>query len=129
MIAAESLSFHPYAQPDKQACLEIFDSNTPKFFGIDERSEFLGFLTKQTCPYFIVEQGKTIIACGSYGIHTESNEVVLAWGMVHHNLHKKDVGSFLLKERLKIIFQEHPTMRVTIDTSQHSQSFFCPVWI
>lgn len=119
-------SFRPYITADETACLQLFDGNTPKFFGVEERPGFENFLQRQPCPFFVVEAEDLIIACGGYCRESEDkdNEIVLAWGMVRNDLHRQGVGTFLLQERLKMIFKENPDAKVIIDTSQHSQSFF-----
>jgi N-acetylglutamate synthase-like GNAT family acetyltransferase len=115
-------SFRPYTSTDEAACLKLFESNTPKFFGVKERSSFERFLKRQPCPFFVVEFEEIIIACGGYC--KEDEKIVLAWGMVRNDLHRQGVGTFLLQERLKAIFRDNPAAKVIIDTSQHSQSFF-----
>ena len=117
-------SFRPYTPDDEAACLKLFDSNTPKFFGVEERPSFENFLQRQPCPFFVVEAEALIVACGGYCREASSENIVLAWGMVRGDLHRQGVGTFLLLERLKVIFHENPAAKVIIDTSQHSQSFF-----
>ncbi len=117
-------TFRPYTPADEIACLELFDSNTPRFFGPEERPDFANFLKRLPCPFFVVEAEGMIIACGGYGSDPKTGKIVLAWGMVRGDLHRQGVGTFLLQERIKMIFQENPSAQVIIDTSQHSQSFF-----
>ena len=117
-------SFRPYTPADESACLRLFDSNTPKFFGTKERPDFESFLHRQHCPYYVVELEEQVIACGGYGSDPQIGDVWLAWGMVRDDLHRQGVGTFLLQERLKAIFQENPAAKVIIDTSQHSQTFY-----
>jgi predicted GNAT family N-acyltransferase len=117
-------SFRAYAPADETDCLKLFDSNTPKYFGVKEHPSFESFLQRQPCPFFVVEAEELVIACGGYCPTKNSDEIVLAWGMVRGDLHRQGVGTFLLQERLKMIFAENPAAKVIIDTSQYSQSFF-----
>ncbi len=117
-------TFRPYLPADKADCLDLFDRNTPQYFGPAERPDFENFLKQQPCPFFVVEAQGTVIACGGYGTDPQSGKIVLAWGMVRGDRHRQGVGTFLLQERLKVIFHENPTAQVSINTSQHSQSFF-----
>jgi len=117
-------TFRPYTPADETACLALFDSNTPKFFGPEERPAFASFLKRQPCPFFVVEAESLIVACGGYGNDSQTGKIILAWGMVRGDLHRQGLGTFLLQERLKLIFQKNPAARVIIDTSQHSQTFF-----
>jgi predicted GNAT family N-acyltransferase len=117
-------TFRPYIPADEAACLRLFDSNTPKYFGPAERPDFESFLKRLPCPFFVVEAEGLIIACGGYSTDPQNGKIVLAWGMVRGDLHRQGVGTFLLQERLKVIFRENPSARIIIDTSQYSQTFF-----
>lgn len=114
--------FRPYQPVDKPDCLTIFDSNTPPFFDPSERPDFESFLQRQPCPFFVLEKDQKIVACGGYG--SENEAIILAWGMVHRDLHKHGLGTTLLVERIKHIRCTYPKARIIIDTSQHSQEFF-----
>jgi predicted GNAT family N-acyltransferase len=116
-------TFRPYAPADEAACLEIFDSNTPPFFDPSERPDFVNFLERLPCPFFVLEQDGQVVACGGYGTQ-ENGDIVLAWGMVRRDLHKNGLGSLLLVKRIKRILEEDPQTRIVIDTSQHSCAFF-----
>jgi predicted GNAT family N-acyltransferase len=113
----------PYTHADRAACLEIFDGNTPPFFDPSERPDFVNFLERQPCPFFVLEQGGLVVACGGYGTQ-ENGNIVLAWGMVCRDLHKNGLGSLLLVKRLERILEEDPQARIVIDTSQHTCAFF-----
>lgn len=117
------LTFRPYQPADRAACLAIFDGNTPPFFDPSERLAFESFLERQPCPFFVLEEGGQVVACGGYG--TEKNgDIVLAWGMVQRDLHKHGLGSILLAKRIEKIIQSDPQTHIVIDTSQHSRAFF-----
>jgi predicted GNAT family N-acyltransferase len=124
MMDKPEFTLRPYTPADEANCLRLFDSNTPKYFGVEERATFENFLKRRPCPFFVVEGEELVIACGGYFREPGSDEVTLAWGMVRGDLHRQGVGTFLLEERLKAIFNENPSARVVIDTSQYSQSFF-----
>ncbi len=124
MMDKPEFTFRTYTPADEADCLALFDSNTPKFFGPAERPDFERFLKRLPCPFFVVEAEGLVIACGGYGADPQNGKIVLAWGMVRGDLHRQGIGTFLLQERLKVIFRENPAARVIIDTSQHSQSFF-----
>ena len=119
-----ALKFRPYRSEDNDRCVEIFMSNTPRYFGVEEADEFRQFLETLPCAYFVATQNDVIVACGGYGYHGKKQAVVLCWGMVHADLHKQGLGKFLLVERLKQIYKDFGETRVQIDTSQHSQGFF-----
>lgn len=119
-----TLTFRPYLPADREACMAVFMSNTPQYFAVEEAPDFQSFLERRPCPYFVVLQNEQVVACGGYGVDPAKNTIVLAWGMVHADLHKQNIGSFMLVERLKAIHQEHGESVIQIDTSQYSKGFF-----
>jgi len=116
--------FRPYTIGDKDACMDIFMSNTPRYFGIEEADEFRSFLDAPTCDYFVATQNDKVVACGGHGYHSKKQAFILAWGMVRVDLHKHGLGKFILAERLKRIYSDFGENLVQIETSQHSQGFF-----
>lgn len=118
------LEFRPYLPADRDACTEIFKSNTPRYFGEEELSDFENFLTSLPYPYYVVTRADQVVGCGGYAYHDRKQAVVLVWGMVHVKLHKQKLGEFLLVQRLKKIREQYPNAFVQIETSQHSRGFF-----
>ena len=118
------LKFRPYQHEDKDRCIEIFMSNTPRYFGVEETEEFRQFLETLPCAYFVATQKNKVLACGGHGYHGKKQVIVLCWGMVHAEFHKQRLGEFMLIERLKQIYKDFGPSVVQIDTSQHSQGFF-----
>ena len=118
------LVFRPYIPDYKDSCINIFVSNTPNYFGVHELDDFRKFLDTLPCPYYVVTRNDEVLACGGYGVDQQKNTVVLAWGMARADLHKQGLGTFLLAERLKQIYQDFGETVVEIDTSQHSKGFF-----
>lgn len=118
------LAFRPYAPRDQDFCINIFVSNTPHYFGVHELADFRKFLDTLPCPYYVVTRNDEVLACGGYGVDSKKNTIVLAWGMARADLHKQGLGTFLLTERLKQIYQDFGETVVEIDTSQHSKGFF-----
>ena len=114
------MTLRPYEQSDKEACLELFRSNTPKFFAPHEETGFGSYL-ENPGHYFVLEN-PTIIGCGGYGVSDIT--AYLAWGMVHHTQHGTGAGKRLLLERLNLI-TTHPEVKdIILDTSQHTFGFF-----
>ncbi|HVF25399.1 MAG TPA: GNAT family N-acetyltransferase [Anaerolineales bacterium] len=116
--------FRPYRSEDKDRCIEIFMSNTPRYFGVEEMDEFRQFLENLPCAYFVATQNDEIVACGGHGYHGTKQAIVLCWGMVPAEFHKQRLGEFMLIERLRHIYKDFGPTIVQIDTSQHSQGFF-----
>src|ERR1044071_7972419 len=118
-----ALEFRSCTPGDRDACVEIFKSNTPRYFGVEELSDFENFLARLPYPYYVVTQDGKVVGCGGYAYHGRKQAVVLVWGMVHAELHKHGLGEFLLVQRLKQIRQEFPDILIQIETSQHSRGF------
>jgi ribosomal protein S18 acetylase RimI-like enzyme len=113
-----------YVAPDRDACLAIFDSNTPTFFRAHEQTEFASFLEQHGDRYFVVDEADRIVACGGWGWKTDEARVArLCWGMVHRDYHRRGIGALLLAHRLEEI-ATHDFDEVEVNTSQHSAAFF-----
>ena len=130
-----------YKSEDKEKCIEIFQSNYPKFFDKSELSLFINWLDHQVGngstyqsptytnsekdAYFVVELPETgIVGCGGFYIVKDKNEARLAWGMIHSNFHKQGYGTALYNYRKEIIKKEWPNHIMVLGTSQHTYSFY-----
>ena len=130
-----------YKPEDKEKCIEIFQSNYPKFFDKSELSLFIHWLDHQegkgstyNSPtytnsekdaYFVVEIPESgLVGCGGYYVVKDKNEARLAWGMIHANFHKQGYGTALYKYRLESIQREWPNYIMVLGTSQHTYTFY-----
>ncbi|MFC3615452.1 GNAT family N-acetyltransferase [Lutimaribacter marinistellae] len=116
----------PYDTADKPACLGVFDSNVPVFFGAEEREEFAGFLDHLPGPYVVMRgQGGAVLGCGGYAASRhDANVAVLCWGMVDRSAQTQQLGRSLLLHRLSRIKAEPAFHKVSIETSPESSGFF-----
>src|SRR5260370_10589519 len=89
------MELRPYLVTDRDLCLGLLDSNTPRFFDIGERRKFEEFLDQRNCPYFVMEHEAAIVGCGGYSIEPEKT-ARLVWGMVRPDSHKLGMGRYLL---------------------------------
>jgi ribosomal-protein-alanine N-acetyltransferase len=125
------LAIRAYQISDKQACLEAFESNVPKYFTQAEIADYDKFLemipikveANKTFYYVVVFENK-VIGCGGFGDKDNSDIITLAWGLIHQNFHKKGIGKVLLDYRLDQIKEKFPNQPVYIDTTQYSYGFF-----
>ena len=101
----------PYAASDRDACLALFDGNTPRFFDPSERAGFVAWLEESTQPYLVIERDGNIVAS-------------LCWGMVAQDVHGQGLGRALTQARLDAIRTMPQVARVTMNTSQHTQQFY-----
>lgn len=116
----------PYQSPDMQACLDIFDGNTPRFFSLVEREDFESFLLNYAVAwnYLIIEDNGSIVACGGYNYDNDSKSVSFCWGMVAKHLHGTGLGKMLTVARLKTASAMPAVTKIRLDTSQHTQGFY-----
>lgn len=124
-----------YKPADRNACIAIFNSNVPKFLTVEELTYFETWLNGQdegkegydnakAAYYYVAERENVVVGCGGFYIAREESVARMAWGMVENSLHKKGIGKVLLTYRFKAIEALHPECVISLDTSQHSYSFF-----
>jgi len=118
------MDVRPYLPADCNACLAVFDSNTPDFFKSPERRHFEEFLERPNCSYFVMEQDGAIVGCGGYFLTEDKALARLVWGMVRRDWHRQGLGRFLLLFRLREITKVGGVQMVRLETSQHSALFF-----
>jgi ribosomal protein S18 acetylase RimI-like enzyme len=114
-----------YRPADKEACLKIFDSNTPQTFLANERDIFAKYLDNHSDGYLVVETADlTVIACGGHVIGLDGGAASLCWGMVDKEWHGKGLGKFLLTNRLVTLAQIPKMKLIRLDAGQRSVEFF-----
>lgn len=120
-----------YTDSDKNACMEAFKTNVPKYFTEAEINDFEHFLAKlenpeeaDNLPYYVMELDGKIIGCGGFGEKKGKDAITFVWGMVHNAHHKKGYGEQLLVFRLTEIKKQFPGREVVLDTTQFSFPFF-----
>lgn len=123
--------FRPYEENYKEGCMTAFRSNMPDYFATAEVEEFEFFLdkiSKQTIPlktyYYVVGMENRVIGCGGFGDKEDTGTITLAWGLIHHDFHKKGLGEKLLEFRIRHIRQIYPAVPVFLDTTQFTFPFF-----
>lgn len=130
-----SLSFRPYVATDFEACLAIFDSNTPPYFDAEERAPFASWLEKIGLGklaysntdfeyYEVAELDGQIVACAGFYIVHKEKVARMAWGMVDRAHHGKGVGSAHLKRRIQLMQEQYAGYQIDLGTSQHTYNFY-----
>ncbi len=114
-----------YRPDDLTAVLLLFDSNTPDFFALAERSDFAAFLAEPRATLLVVESSpaRTVIGFGGYYVQSDERAGGLAWGMISREWHRKGIGRRLLHARLTGL-RRAGVERVRVRTSQRSRGFF-----
>lgn len=77
----KNLVFRCYAASDKDACLELFDENTPEFFAPNERPDYASFL--DSCP-------------DKYELCFIDDSIAGAFGLLGNGLHRRSLNWILL---------------------------------
>ncbi|WP_316816579.1 GNAT family N-acetyltransferase [Pedobacter nyackensis] len=114
-----------YTPVFKERCIEIFESNMPKFFAAAELQLFIEFLDRDVDDnYFVVEKDGAIVACGGIFLDKDTDEGGLAWGMVHVSQHKTGIGKMLTEYRLNLLKEVYPGKVYKVDTSQYTAGFY-----
>jgi N-acetylglutamate synthase-like GNAT family acetyltransferase len=114
-----------YTPVFKEKCVEIFESNMPKFFAIDELQSFIDFLEHDIDDnYYVVEKDGEIVACGGIFLTDDGKEAGLSWGMVHVDQQGTGIGKFFTDFRIDLLKKTYPDKVYKVDTSQHTAGFY-----
>jgi predicted GNAT family N-acyltransferase len=117
------MEFREYSPLDRQACVEILESNTPEFFVETDGKDYATFLDHLPGPYYVVSERGRVVGCGGWAL--DSTEVAaLTWGMVRRDSHRRGLGRELLHRRLSAIRDDARAGTVRIRTVQLVQTFY-----
>lgn len=119
----------PYDAADREACLALFDSNTPRFFDPSERGGFEQFLDEMRWPYQVIERRDSegparIVACGGHAMEADGETVALCWGMVEQGLHGQGLGRRLTEARLAAARAEPGATGMRLNTGALTTGFY-----
>jgi len=114
----------PYESKYYNRCLEIIQSNTPKYIDESEHADFENYLSKGEKTYFVVFKKSILIACGGYALNSSKTKAGLSWGLVHRDYHQQGIGRELLHFRIDHIKTHYPSVEIQLETSQHTYKFF-----
>lgn len=127
------ITISPYLPEYKETLLAVFKSNMPLYFAEEELPLFDAFLDRDINnakrPYWIIFEDDIIVGCGGIGIneptkYTNEPHVIMCWGMVHQDYHKKGYGKVLLELRIEESKKVFPGVKIALGTTQHSYGFF-----
>ena len=109
---------------DASACLALFDSNVPRYFGAHERADFYRYLlhSERESDYLVIERHGRVVACGGL-MRIDADTAAFCWGMVDRTLHRQGLGNALAQARVE---RAHAlgVRRLTLSTSQHTRDFY-----
>ena len=114
----------PYQQKHFESCMEIIQSNTPKYILPFEHLDYKNYLLRKNKTYFVFFKDNNLVACGGYGLNKTKTKAGLYWGLVHRRYHNQGYGSRSIKYRLHQIKSDYPEIEIHLDTSQYTYLFF-----
>lgn len=119
------IEFKSYSPIFREACLEAFDSNCPKFFDPSERDLYANYLDQKAAQedYWVVLKDDLFLGAGGY-YFSKPDTVRLVWGLIHHSFHHQGYGTSLLNFRLKQIALNPKAQIIRLDTTQYNPDFF-----
>ena len=117
-----NITFRPYRDADRQACISIFDANCPEFFAPNERQEFEEFLERISGDYEVCEVDGEVL--GAFGLFVDSENMKrLNWILLDPQTQGIGVGSMIM-ERVIQMGRTTQTKAVKIAASHKSAPFF-----
>jgi N-acetylglutamate synthase-like GNAT family acetyltransferase len=118
------MELRPYVSADREACLQVFDSNVPAFLNAASRVDFETFLDHPPGPYFVMEHDGRVLGCGGYKVTPESGHGELVWGMIRNDAQRLGLGRLLLMFRLREVGKVGGIHSVRAETSRQAARFF-----
>ena len=119
------MEIRKYINTDLDQCLEIFDSNHPKYFTKEERSMFIKWLDDPNREeYYVLQNNEQVLACGGLFHDRDKKSAGLAWGMVHSKYHSMGYGTCLTNFRMEKLLTEFIDVDIKIVTSQYTVGFY-----
>lgn len=119
------MRFQPYTPADRDACLAIFDANTPRSFAPSERADFLRWLEQPAGRYgVLLDEGGSVVGCGGIEIGPGGSVTGLVWAMLAPSHQRRGLGRRLVEERLRWIAAIPEAREIRMDTSQHALGFY-----
>ncbi|MFN0102334.1 MAG: GNAT family N-acetyltransferase [Bryobacteraceae bacterium] len=111
------MDIRPYSPADRDACLEIFDSNAS-----ENRPKFAAFLNGGPGPFFVAEHAGEIVACGGFEVNGDSAR--LHWGMVRRKWQRRGLGRLMLFYRMREITRNSAVQTVGLEAPRQAAPFF-----
>ena len=90
-----------YIDEYRSSCINILESNTPRYFAPLDREDFLAFLDAPSGIYSVLEDHESVIVgCGGISTRKQGEEGILTWGMIHATRQRQSGESMLRRSRL-----------------------------
>ena len=109
-----------YREEDRNACVEIFESNAGEFVPPD-RALFLKSIDANPAGFLVADSSAGLIACA--GLSLGSDGAAHLWmGLVHRRYHRRGFGTLMLLTRLAMLQDDVTT--VSLETSEKSEPLY-----
>jgi [ribosomal protein S18]-alanine N-acetyltransferase len=118
------MNIRTYATSDFNACLAVFDANTPHYFAPSERDWFINYFSKEIEDFYVVEKDDKIVACGGVNYEDNNTTGILSWGMVLPDYQKQGIGTALTKHRIEVMKSKESLTTARVRTAQHTFKFY-----
>lgn len=93
------ISFLPYEPAHRDACLAIFDQNSPEFFAPNERSDYAAFLDQSGDDYCVALQDGRVV--GGYAMCLAGKGVMsLRWILIARETQGRGIGHVIMTRAL-----------------------------
>lgn len=113
-----------FEMADREKLLLLFDLNSPAYFAVEEKVDFIDYLENKKEKYFVFEKDGEIIGAGGINFFPEKKTARIAWDMVHPAHHGKGIGGQLTSHRFQVIKAMGVFEKIVVRTSQHAHLFY-----
>ncbi|WEJ98749.1 MAG: GNAT family N-acetyltransferase [Candidatus Sphingomonas phytovorans] len=117
-----ALSIRHYVASDRDRMLAIFDANTPQFFAVNERADFVRYLDGNAGLYAVCEREGSIVA-GFAVARGTAGRAHLNWILVDPAAQGGGIGNAMMGAARTRAADQGATI-LDIAASQHSAPFF-----
>ena len=117
-----TLAFRLYDPSQIEICLNLFDSNCPAFFAMEERRDYLDFLSARPLNYFLGLDGDKVVCAFGYSA-TSDEYPSLNWIMVAPAYQKSGAGNAMMGLYIDYLVANQKQFG-SISTSQHAEHYF-----
>ena len=114
----------PYKPADKGQLLEIFKSNTPKYFDPKEVRDFENYLKQNGSTYLTIERDNTIVGGTGYYVNEKDNSGSITWVFFNPSYTGKGLGRQSVEHCLAQLRKDRRVEKLVVTTSQHAYRFF-----
>lgn len=118
------MKIRPYNSNDKATVIELLELNTPEYFDVAEKEDFIRYLETEIEDYFIVESEDNLIGAGGINYLFEEGKARISWDFVHPKMQGRGVGRLLMKHRIHHLSSKGEIKWIEVRTSQLAYPFY-----